>query len=242
MLCFTSLDIGWSAVPRKVDDLLFGGIDPTASPRRKSACAVLDEKGHLVSLDSLSTDEKILEFFGTYQLSLWAIGLDAPCTLPLGLGRCCLEDIPTCRCQPIHPWKGRLAERELLKRGIRAYVISKDTFAKRWIRRGLQLKDRLQAAGYQIVEVFPHGTRYRLFPEILQSKSSRAGRKELQTALRKFIPDLPPVMQRLLSHDELDALLAALTVQLLWKGQTEAVGDPEEGQVIIPRASIRWEE
>ena len=42
-----------------------------------------------------------------------------------------------------------------------------------------------------------------------------------------------------LSHDHLDAIVAAYTAYLHGRGQAEAVGDPEEGVIYVPRAVAR---
>lgn len=213
--------------------LLFGGIDPTASSRRPTFCALINEKFWLVKLKPCRKDAEIVAFFPS---PTWAIGLDAPCTLPLGLGRCCMEDVPQCNCQPQNPWKGRIAERELRSLGIHAYVISRESFAKGWIRRGLRLRDQLLAANHTVLEVFPTATKKRLFPKSSwQLKSRREERQHLQSLLREWIEGLPTAEEHLLSHDELDALLAALTVLLHYYHATILVGDQVEGQIVIPR-------
>ncbi|GAG32959.1 unnamed protein product, partial [marine sediment metagenome] len=37
-------------------------------------------------------------------------------------------------------------------------------------------------------------------------------------------------------HDELDAIVAAYTAYLRGQGQAEAVGDPQEGVIYVPKA------
>jgi predicted nuclease with RNAse H fold len=90
----------------------FIGLDLTASPRKKTACAVLDAGLHLRDQVLLGGDEEIVAFAEVYRPALTAI--DAPLGLPSGL--CCLEE--TCSCQPVSVRKGRRCERELSALGI----------------------------------------------------------------------------------------------------------------------------
>jgi len=192
---------------------------------------VVDDSARLVKLGRARTDREIISFF---DMPLWAIGLDAPCSLPRGLNMCCMEENPVCECRPVNPWKGRKCDQDLIKLGIRVFVPTKNIFAKSWIRRGLILKEKLERGGFRVLEVFPHGTKKRLFPG-LPSKTSLEGRRQLQQRLREIIEGIPPIHHRLLSHDDLDAILAAYTCYLHWRGATELVGDREEGQVVIPK-------
>jgi hypothetical protein len=48
------------------------------------------------------------------------------------------------------------------------------------------------------------------------------------------VHNIPPPHCLLLTHHELDAILGAYTCYLHRRGQTEQLGDPQEGVVIIP--------
>ncbi|KPL17157.1 MAG: hypothetical protein AMJ92_12010, partial [candidate division Zixibacteria bacterium SM23_81] len=122
---------------------LYGAIDPTASQKKWSACALLDGKPSLRDLGRCRGDGEIVGFFPK---TVWAIGLDAPCSLPMGLNICCLQDHSRCACQPINPWKGRACERDLVKAGFRVFYPSRNAFCKGWLRRGLRLKRMLEEA------------------------------------------------------------------------------------------------
>ncbi|HHM24223.1 MAG TPA: DUF429 domain-containing protein, partial [Bacteroidetes bacterium] len=193
---------------------LFAGVDPTASAARKTACALLDERPTLVALERLRTDEEIVSFVSPAK---W-VGLDAPCTLPRGMDRCCLEEPRRCGCSAGERISGRQAERELLREGIRAYFISPNMFARNWVLQGLRLKDRLEQHGLSVLEVFPNGTKQRLFGRSPFKKSTKPGRIWAQEHLGLWVANLPVPDDRLLSHDELDAVLAALTVWLHDRG------------------------
>jgi len=180
-------------------------------------------------------NKEIIDFFPK---TVWAVGLDAPCSLPLGLNTCCLQDNPTCTCQPLHPWKGRACERDLVKAGFRVFYPSRNIFCKGWLRRGLRLKKKLEEAGFTVLEIYPHAARKRLFGSF-PPKSTRQGRRSLQNSLRHLINAIPSPTNQLLSHHELDAIFGAYTVYLHRRGLTEDMGDPEEGVVVIPRGGLK---
>jgi predicted nuclease with RNAse H fold len=67
------------------------------------------------------------------------------------------------------------------------------------------------------------------------AKTSPAARATTQAGLRMHIAGLPQPEVNLLDADLLDALAAALTAAYHLRGATLAVGDPIEGQIILPR-------
>ncbi len=48
----------------------YGGIDPSASSKRASGCAILDQHGKWVQMRSCSTDEEMLNLFAAYPICL----------------------------------------------------------------------------------------------------------------------------------------------------------------------------
>jgi predicted nuclease with RNAse H fold len=222
---------------QRASDRWFGGIDPTASSKRGSGCALLDGSLRLVRVDRLSTDEQIVAFFPRETI----IGIDGITGVPRGLGRCCMEDVLRCACRPVsRDEKGRLAERRLREHGFSVYPTSRDAFAKAWIRRSLALTDALRAAGMNVMEVYPHAARAVLFPRIARvKKQSRDARASLQRALRRIVSGLPSIERRVFSHDELDAVLAALTAWLAAHGETWCEGHEDEGMVYWPKDTAR---
>lgn len=211
---------------------LYGAIDPTASEKRWSACALLDDWPSLKALGRPCSDDQIVGFFPK---ATWAVGLDAPCSLPTGLNLCCIQDWPTCSCQQKNPWKGRACERDLVRMGYRLFYPTKNAFAKGWLRRGLRLKEIMEKAEMRVLEIYPHATKRRLFGT-LPPKATRQGRQSLQGRLRDLIRAIPKPSDQLLSHHELDAILGAYTCYLHHRGLTEEMGDPVEGVVVVPRA------
>jgi predicted nuclease with RNAse H fold len=205
----------------------FVGMDLTTSPRKKTACAVLDAGLHLRDQVLLGSDEEIVAFAEVYRPAL--IAIDAPLSLPLGL--CCLEE--ACSCQSVSPRKGRQCERELSALGIGCYYTTKRSIIKGMVYRGICLKADLQERGHTVIEVYPYASRLRLFGS-LPRKTTVAGRWALQEDLQRLISSVPSPQRELLSHDTLDALQAAYTGFLYGCGETEALGDPLEGLLHIP--------
>ena len=205
----------------------FIGIDLTTSPKKKTACAVLDTEPRLQDRVLLGSDEEIAAFVEAYRPALVAI--DAPLSQPLGL--CCLEE--TCSCQPVSPRKGRQCERELSALGIGCYYTTKRSIIKGMVYRGIRLKAELEKQRHTVIEIYPYASKLRLFGP-LPRKTTVAGRRALQALLQRFIPSVPSPQKTLLSHDAPDALLAAYTGFLYDCGETEALGDPSEGLLHIP--------
>ncbi len=213
---------------------MYGGIDPSASPKRPSGCAVLDRTGKLLQCAHCKSDADILTFFESYTVK--AMAIDAPKGLPLDMGLCCLENPTKCDC-PDH--SSRLCERLMRQRGIPLFPVTKTTFpaAKAWIRRGLLLFLRFQGLDISTFEVYPTGAKKALFPDIAfpPPKGKVATRIVLQQALASYIPNVPVPGKKPLSDHQLDAILAAYTVfRFQEKGKGELIGDSREGEILLP--------
>jgi predicted nuclease with RNAse H fold len=203
------------------------GLDLTASPEKATAYAVLTKEMDIVAEGFVTDDEEIIALAEEQRPALVAI--DAPLSLPLGL--CCLEE--SCTCRPASSRKGRRCERELSALGIGCYYTTKRSIIKGMVYRAIVLKEKLEGQGFAVIEIYPYASRVRLFGR-LPRKTTVAGRQALQKGLRCFIPAIPSSQEWLLSHDALDALLAAYTGVLYIEGQTRALGDPSEGLLHIP--------
>ncbi len=179
----------------------------------------------------------MLDFFEGYKEDLAYIGLDGPCGIPRGLDLCCFDPrINDCACRESSGQKGRIAERELARRGIGCFFTTKKAFAKAWIRRSLNLFRILKERGFPVLEVYPYGTKRRLFPGGLPKKATLRGRIALQEGLSSLDIELP---EGRLSHNELDALIGAYTCYLYSQGLTEEIGEEEDGKILIPVPGIR---
>ncbi len=210
---------------------VYGGLDPSASPNKPSGVAVIDHNGCLITMAHANTDHEIIDFFSKYKLK--SLAIDAPKGLPHGMGLCCLEEKPSCDCELTKP---RNCERELQRRGISVYPVTKNAFAKGWIRRGLLLYLRFQSLGFACEEVYPSGSKQRLFSDVvwLKPKSKLSARAQLVEQLNTLKLHIP-VEQKPPSDHQLDAVLGAYSVYLFnKKHQGERLGDPAEGQILLP--------
>jgi len=206
------------------------GLDLTSSPEKGTAFAILTNEMDIIAEGIVSDDKELIALAEEQRPALVAI--DAPLSLPLGL--CCLEE--SCPCRPVSPRKGRQCERELSALGIGCYYTTKRSIIKEMVYRAIALKEKLEERGFTVIEVYPHASKVRLFGK-LPPKTAVAGRKTLQERLRCLIPAIPSPQESLLSHDALDALLAAYTGVLYIKGCTEGLGDPAEGLLHIPKTT-----
>ena len=203
----------------------FLGIDLTSSPERPSAFAILDEVPCLTSHGSFAADEELLELAAQRKPAL--IAIDAPLGLPWGLH--CLED--NCVCEPLLDYAGRAAEQMLARRGIGCFFTTKRSIIKAMVYRGIRLSKLLAREGHTVIEVYPYATRRILFGDVQPRKQTAAGLAFLQ---QRLTPRVQGVDGLEMNHDLGDALLASFTAHLHHRGQTETLGIPEEGCIVIP--------
>jgi predicted nuclease with RNAse H fold len=208
--------------------MAFLGIDLSASSKRGSAYAVLDRQGSLTHLDSFTYLDDLLVILEDKSPSL--IAIDAPLSLPNGLD--CLEESHPCSTVPDQ--KGRIAEQELARMHIGCFFTTKRSIIKALIYRGMDLQRELVSRGYEVVEVYPYATKVILFGNKIPPKNSARGLAFLKDKLSGLIDGLDPYINGL-NHDGCDALLAAYTARLHSESQTEALGIPEEGYVMVPK-------
>jgi predicted nuclease with RNAse H fold len=207
------------------------GIDPTSAPRRPSAFAVLDDQGILQDVGLVAEDDDILALAARWRPRYLAI--DAPLSLPRGM--CCLEE--SCPCAPASPDGLKAAERALLKEGIGLFRTTKRSIIKAMIYRAIGLRRALEEGGHAVMEVYPYASKVRLFGRPIPKKTTKAGRQWLRRRLEGRVPSLREHEEGRLGHDELDAIVAAYTAYLHGQRQAEALGDPHEGAIYVPKAS-----
>ena len=204
------------------------GIDLKASPNRASAVAVLDGQSPSTSLGHFHTDSDLLEMAESYQPVLIAIG--APLGLPAGL--CCLET--TCSCEPRDPHqKGRHSELELARMGISCFFTNKRSIISTSIYRAISLSNELVKQGYQVIEVYPYATKALLLGDKLPPKNTARSVAFLRERLPRLIPGLEPHLDTL-DRSQCDALLNAYTALLHSQDETDVLGVPEEGLLVLP--------
>ncbi len=205
------------------------GIDLRASYKKPSAVAILDSQSHLTELRNCYEDSELTDLVDEVQPDLVAIG--APLNLPSGF--CCLDQSCDCRFS-IPGRKGRLLELELAKMGISCFYTNKGSIIRELIYRGIRLSQELTAKGYSVIEVYPHATKMLLFGDKLPPKNSAA-------SLGYMISHLAPLVSGMDDHadnldrNSCDAIINAYTGQLHAHSETDVLGDPEEGMVVLPK-------
>jgi uncharacterized protein len=199
------------------------GVDLAGLEHRETGIAVL-KAGRLVYLGSAGPDVQIFNMALCLGLSV-PIAINAPLTLPRG--RCCLDD--DCRCRHDPGTRSREVERALARERVPTLATA---LIKVLARRGIRLAAALRAQGFTILEAYPFAT-LRLLGLPSKGKRSRAGRAVIRTALADVLPGLdhPDATEH-----QLDAVVCALTANLWQRGLCRLVGDPDEGQMIVPVA------
>jgi predicted nuclease with RNAse H fold len=191
------------------------GLDPTASDARPSGYAVVDEQAQLLAVGLVTTDEDILELTSRWRPRL--VALDAPLSWPLDPES-----------------KGRQCEIRLAREGIGTFRTTRRTIIRALVERGIALSADVRSRGFEVIEVYPYGSKVRLFGRPIPKKTAPEGGAWLRRRLEGLIPSLAH-HDGPLTHDELDAVVAAYTTLLRDRGLTEDVGDPVEGVICVPR-------
>lgn len=194
------------------------GIDLTGSEKKASGWAVLKE-GHAVTQRILTDAELISE---TLKFDPVLISMDSPLTLPKGRISV-YDDDPGRHLYGIN----RECERMMAKRGIRSYPPLIRSMQKLTLR-GMLLAKEFRALGIEVIESFPGGA---------QDILGFARKQKDLIVLINALSDLGiqgSFESAKVSHDEIDALTSALVGCFYLSGQYDALGNPEEGYLILP--------
>jgi predicted nuclease with RNAse H fold len=214
---------------------IFVGLDPSAGPSKSSGICLLNETKKIEYLGHWNHQEEILEILMSVSGKPSIIGIDGPLRLPHELDLCCFTELNSqCDHKQTTPYKGRYCEYLLIKKGYRCFLTSKNSFVKSWVRRCLALQNFLRHHLFETIEVFPYATRRILFPHITGKKHSLPFRENLLQSLIDWGIQFSG-KAGCFSHDELDALLAAVTVYLHHQNQIEMIGDDRDGYIVIPK-------
>jgi predicted nuclease with RNAse H fold len=195
------------------------GIDLTGSEKKASGWASLKE-GHAVTQRILTDSELISE---TLKLDPVLISLDSPLSLPKGRISV-YDDDPGRNIYGIN----RECERMMGKRGIRSYPPLIRSMQKLTLR-GMLLAKAFRALGIEVIESFPGGA---------QDILGYARKQKDLIALINALSELGvqgSFQSAKVSHDEIDALTSALLGCFYLCGQYDALGNPDEGYLILPR-------
>ena len=196
------------------------GIDLTGSELRPSGVCVF--RGRDAYLSLVSSDEDILRL--VEKIGGGLISIDSSLGLPAG--RCCVND--TCECRKYGIM--RECERILRKRGIRVYPTLIKSM-QNLTSRGIDLARTFRDLGYTVIESYPGGAQ-----DLLRFPRKKINLRQLETDLMAMgiVPhsDREPV-----THDQLDALTSALVGYFYLAGMYEAIGNNDEGYLIMPDLS-----
>jgi len=157
-----------------------------------------------------------LEFVGDYEElefeEVKVAGIDAPLSFPA---------------------KGNLreCERLLLKMGIRLFP-SGAPFFRSIALKGMEIAERLRGYGIKVYEVYPYATRVILNIAPKEKKQTKRGLEAIRAELSRWV-EIPE-----LSHDEVDAVVAALTVKLYSEGMGVKL-EGIDGSIVVPKGRVQ---
>lgn len=199
---------------------VYVGVDLAGSERSATGfCKMSDDLSVKTML--LKSDEELLRAILSSNPCI--VSIDAPLSLPAG--RISLE-----KKGPPHL---RACDRELLEMGIRFLPLTLGPM-RMLTARGIRLKEILKEESIQVIECYPGAAQDILgIPRKTQNLS----------LLQKRLIELGikgDIKRRILTHDELDAITAAFVGMMYIKGEYTALGDPREGQIIVPRIKESW--
>jgi len=198
------------------------GIDLTGSEARLSGWCQLD--GDEAVTRMIGPDEELVAT--TLAARPHLVSIDSPLSLPKG--RLSVSDN-----DPGRDEYGimRQCERILKKRGINVYPALIPSMQK-LTARGIQLAARFRALGLPVIESYPGAAQ-----DIMGIPRKRASLDMLRDGLAEFGVrgkyQTDPV-----THDELDAITAAVVGVFFWSGKFESLGSEEEEALIIPDLKV----
>lgn len=191
------------------------GVDLAGSERRPTGFCLLT-RNLRVKTSLLYTDAEIL--FEINNISPQLIAIDAPLALPTG--RSSLEERTN-----IHL---RECDRQLLRMGIKFFPITLGPMRK-LTERGIRLRKILEDKHLEVIEVYPGAAQ-----DVLKMPRAKAGLEGLRGALVRYGMK-GDVAKKSITDRELDAITSALVGKMYVEGDYQAIGDPKEVLMILPR-------
>ncbi|MCA1365449.1 DUF429 domain-containing protein [Bradyrhizobium sp. IC3069] len=196
------------------------GIDLTGSEKRGSGwCLLIGSEAHI---STKFTDQEMIEAIVEARPDL--VSIDSPLSIPFGR-RTVSDDDPTRAEFGIM----RRCERELKRRGINVYPSLLPSM-QGLTRRGMSLAARIREHGIPVIESYPGAAQ-----DIIGIPRKGAGIEYLERGLSEF--GIEGFEGAGASHDELDAITAALVGSFFLAGKFEALSGPTEGALIVPDLS-----
>ncbi|RLI78604.1 DUF429 domain-containing protein [Archaeoglobales archaeon] len=127
------------------------------------------------------------------------------------------------------PKKGfRECERLLLKMGIRLFPPNAPFFKIIGLK-GIEIAEMLKKRGIDVYEVYPYASRVFLNIAPKSKKTLKIGKEEILEKLKEFV-DVEDVKD----HNEIDAIIAALTVKLYYEGKGFLIKG-FDGEILVPK-------
>ena len=200
------------------NELCVAGIDLTGSAARPSGWCEL--RGSVATTCMVGSDDDIMALVDQAAPDL--VSIDSPLSLPTGRSR--VEDD-----DPGRDEFGimRVCERMLKRRGINVYPCLIPSM-QRLTARGIALAQMLRTRGIPVIESYPGAAQ-----DIMNIPRKGAGVEHLKKGLELF-GIVGDYVHSKVTHDELDAITAAIVGLYFWAGRFEALGNIDEDYLIIP--------
>ncbi len=190
------------------------GLDLAGSPNRTTGFCLLDENLY-AKTKALHSDREIVS--ETIASNPEVVSVDAPLSLPRGRKS-------LARPGPQH---FRACDRELMLMRIRFFPITLGPMRK-LTARGIKMKRIFEAKGLKVIESYPGSIQ-----DILGMPRKQEGLEKLRRALVRYGVE-GEVRKKEITNDELDAITSAIVGKMFLEGNYLAIGDPEEGLMILP--------
>jgi predicted nuclease with RNAse H fold len=104
------------------------------------------------------------------------------------------------------------------------------------IYRGIELRNSISREvkqDCQVIEVYPFASNVRLFGKAIPRKTTKRAVSFLRDKLRDTLSGMEPYLD-MFNHDLCDAAVAAYTALLHYQNRADALGNKEEGLIVIP--------
>lgn len=169
----------------------------------RESYAAVIEERKLLSISSFNDVRNAKEIFKCH-----AAGIDAPLSFPA------YGNLREC-------------EKELLRMGIRLFPSGAEFFRK-VAEKGIETASLLKSIGLKVFEVYPYATRFILGIGRDVKKQKKSGREKIISDLKNFVE-----IKENLNHNEIDAVISALTVSLYYEGSGRIL-EGFDGSILIP--------
>ncbi len=193
------------------------GLDLAGSPKRTTGFCVLDETLYARTA-ALHTNQEIIS--KTVSARPGVVSIDAPLSLPKGRKSLSHRGPP----------HFRACDLELRRMKIKFFPITLGPMRK-LTSRGMKMRKLFEMKGLKVIESYPGSIQ-----DILGMPRKQAGLEKLRKALVEYGVN-GDVQKSQITHDELDAITSALVGKMFLENNYMAIGDPEEGLMILPKTS-----